>query len=37
MSYLIEFANEYGNPWSQVLILNFRGKKIQFEIKNKIN
>ena len=27
VSYLIEFANEYENPWRQVLILNFRGKK----------
>ena len=37
VSYLIEFANEYGNPWSQVLILNFRWKKIPFAMKNKIN
>ena len=29
VSYLIEFANEYENPWSQVLILNFRGKKLK--------
>ena len=27
VSYLIQFANEYENPWSQVLKLNFRGKK----------
>ena len=35
MSYLIQFANEYKNPWSQVLKKG--GNKIQFEIKNKIN
>ena len=38
VSYLIQFATEYENPWSQVLKLNFREKKkIHFEIKNKIN
>ena len=37
VSYLIQFGNEYENPWSQVLKLNCREKKIRFKIKNKIN
>ena len=32
VSYLIQFGNEYENPWSQVLKLNFREKK-KFDLK----